>query len=181
MQLSELANRYVQALLSLDLKGQSLKGLSQELSAFTRLYQGSRELRSVLVNPGFSDEERHEVLGIILKRLGVSGLCENFIRLLSDKRRTRILPEIAFRMEQLTEVGFGVVRAEVTTARPMKGGQIEQLTRTLGQCRGAEVKVTATVQPEIIGGAVVRMDGRIYDGSIARRLALMREMFLKEG
>ncbi|MBN1945113.1 MAG: ATP synthase F1 subunit delta [Bradymonadales bacterium] len=180
MRQRELADRYVQALCTIDREGLTLEALSGELSVFSQLYRQSAELRAVMENPGFSSEERTRVLEQLQKKLKWSRISKNFINLLIDKHRTKLLPEIASRLEHRTDAEAGVVRAELTTAIPLDKKRLSRLAQALSRIRGTRVKVETRVDPALIGGAVVRMDGRIYDGSVRRRLATIRQLFLKE-
>ena len=68
-----------------------------------------------------------------------------------------------------------IVRAEVTTAMLLPPDQAAQFERRLAAATGRRVTMTTRVDPSLIGGAVARVGGTVYDGSIATRLAKMRE------
>ena len=73
------------------------------------------------------------------------------------------------------------VDAEVTTAVPMTDAQMDRLREALSHATDQQVTVTTRVDPEIIGGAITRVGTLVYDGSLARQLARIKEQFVQQG
>ena len=73
------------------------------------------------------------------------------------------------------------VDAEVTTAVPMTTAQVDQLRESLSQATQQQVTVNTRVDPNIIGGAVTRVGTVVYDGSLVRQLARIKEQFVQQG
>ncbi len=71
--------------------------------------------------------------------------------------------------------------AEVTTAVPLGDAQIARLREALAQATGQQVTVSTRVDPAVIGGAVTRVGSVVYDGTLARQLARMKEQFVQQG
>ena len=85
-------------------------------------------------------------------------------------RRLSALPEIVRAFAAIAAAQRGEVTAEVTSAHPLDDNQIAQLAQKLKAREGKEVKIKATVDPEILGGLVVRIGSRQIDSSIRTRL-----------
>lgn len=175
-----LSERYVNALVGLDLKGLTLKQIQAEISTFALLYRQSSDLRSLLENPFFSREQRKAVVKVLAQRLGVSVVCRNFLNLLIDKKRTSLLPDIAQGLERHIDAQAGVARARVRTVTPLDTLQLNALASALSKLRGQPVKVTTSTDPTLLGGVVVEMDGRVYDGSVKKRLSSIRDLLLQD-
>jgi F-type H+-transporting ATPase subunit delta len=68
-----------------------------------------------------------------------------------------------------------VVRAEVTTAAPIEEARVEAIQRGLAKLSGRAVTMSTRIDPSIIGGVVARIGSTVYDGSVTRQLARMKE------
>lgn len=180
MQVGGLAERYAKALVKLEIPGLSLVALQQEISTIAGIYTTSDDFRQVLENPSFSIEERKAVIDAVVKRAGASRTTRNALHLLCDKERTGILPDLARALERYTDNQSGIVRAHVKAASALKPAQTAALTKALSEIQSKPVKLTSEVRPELLGGVVVEMDGKVYDGSVRKRLHTIRESILKD-
>lgn len=97
----------------------------------------------------------------------------NFLKLLADNRRLGFLPEIARRFQVLKDEAEGLVDVQVTTAAPVAGNELHEITAALEKRFGRKVRVHASVDPALIGGAVVRAGDLVIDGSLKSRLERM--------
>ena len=109
-------------------------------------------------------------MGAVAGLLGLSQLTKNFIGVLAGNRRLAKLPEIVRAFAAIAAAQRGEVTAEVTSAHPLNADQIAQLSARLKAREGKEVKIKANVDPEILGGLVVRIGSRQIDSSIRTRL-----------
>jgi F-type H+-transporting ATPase subunit delta len=97
----------------------------------------------------------------------------NFLHLLADNRRLRILPDIARLFQVLKDEAEGTVDVTVTSAAAMQAGEREQIAAALTRRFGRKVRVHTEVDAALIGGAVVRAGDLVIDGSIRSRLERM--------
>jgi F-type H+-transporting ATPase subunit delta len=98
---------------------------------------------------------------------------QNFLRVLADNRRLRILPDIARLFQSMKDDAEGTVDVTVTSAAAMQDSEREQIAAALAKRFGRKVRVHTSVDPELIGGAVVRAGDLVIDGSIKSRLERM--------
>lgn len=181
MQSGGLSERYVTALSSIGLEGRlTLKKLQEEISAFATMYEASTEVHMLLENPAITSVQRLEVLGHLCKHLKLSKVAKNFLSLLTEKKRTRLLPEIAQGLERKTDEQAGQVRAHVRCAVKLTKKEEESLNKTLTKLQGQAVRMESLVDPTLIGGVVVEMGGKVYDGSLKKQLSTIRELILRE-
>ena len=99
---------------------------------------------------------------------------------LAGRERLELLPELERLYSRLWNAHRGVVQAEALTVDPLSEAQRTRLAQALGRLTGREVELTALPAPEILGGLVVRMDGKVYDGSVRGRLRALRERLVGE-
>ena len=127
------------------------------------------------VNPDFwTDELREEYRRISRGDYSVGVLGINLMLLLTSRNLVHLLPAIADRFQELLDAHNGVSRAEAVSAVPLDDGQREKVERALADMYGGEVRLTSRVDPEILGGMVIRIGDRVLDGSARTRLQNMR-------
>lgn len=180
MATTPVARRYANALVELGIEQKNLDKLNEQLTALSRVYASSADLSSVLLNPSVKLEERRAILRAIAKRYNFEPMLLNFTLLLMDKDRFRQIPAIAEEFSRLVDVHKGNVRAEVTSASELSAAQQNELKKALAAVTGKNVLLETQLDPTLIGGAVTRVGGVVYDGSVRTQLQKMREAILKE-
>lgn len=173
-----VAQRYARAIFELGLDEGQLEGLTQQISDMAEAYAGSRELAVVVENPLISHERRDAVLCAVAERLGVRGLALNTIRLLAERRRLVVLPEIARLLLKLSDEKQGVVRATVTSATPLSASYLASLEQELAGLTDRRVVVEHKQDPSLVAGLVTRIGDNTIDGSIQGRLAQLERQLL---
>ncbi len=102
----------------------------------------------------------------------------NFMLILVDKRRQRLVTEIAREYFELVDEHLGRINVEVTLARRADEEAVDEIGRRLSDLLGKTAIPHVRVKPEILGGIVVKAGDTVYDGSVRRRLASMRRKLL---
>jgi len=105
----------------------------------------------------------------------IDGEGRNFLAVLAENRRLALLPEIAREFEQLKAMAENTIHAEVTTAMALTAEQRAQLQQALAQRFKKTIEIHETVDASLIGGAVVRVDDFVVDGSLTSRLARLEQ------
>lgn len=163
-----IARRYARALLELAREGNVLDRVEADLAGFIELCEG--DLGAVMATPVYTQAERRAVLDVVLPRLGVLPLSQNFLRLLLDKERIGAIVDIHREFRALADVEAGRVRATVTTAFPLEDTMTREVTAALSASTGEEVVVSTRVDPALLGGLVAQVGSRAYDASLRTRL-----------
>lgn len=166
-----LARRYARALILLGQENHALDVIGAGLATIGGVLDlNGGQLRGVLVNPGVPLAERHAVLSEVLRRLGLHAYVNNFLRLLLDKSRFAVLPEITLAFGEMADELAGRVRATVRTARALDAVTSAQVEGALAQATGRTVVVRYEVEPGLIGGMVAQVGDKVYDSSVRGRL-----------
>lgn len=168
------AGRYARALLDVAIKEGNPEQVEQELSAFAGLFAGSPELQKALTNPAVPVTAKRGVVEALVSRVKPSPALGKLMLMLADRERLALLPDLAAVYRERLMEHRQIVRAEVTTAVPLTPERVAQFEKRLAAATGRRVTMTTTVDPSLIGGAVARVGGIVYDGSIATQLAKMK-------
>jgi F-type H+-transporting ATPase subunit delta len=105
----------------------------------------------------------------------------HFLLLTIDKRRQRLLRDIARAFHELADEKLNRVNVEVTLARATDPDVITKLTDSLSALLGKAVVPHVRIKPEILGGVLVQAGDLVFDGSLRRRLSEMRQQLLSAG
>jgi len=107
----------------------------------------------------------------------LSPLVWNLVRLLNQRSRLELLPQIVERFQELLDGQRGIEHVQVLTAVEMSPDERDALRTRLSDMTGKQVEMQAFVEPEILGGLVARMGDRLIDGSTkSKLLALKRQL-----
>ena len=172
--------QYANALADIALEQGAAEPAAKQLDGFGAAYEESAELRTFLASPAVSVEAKHEVLEKIAKRLGASKIIRNFLFVIADHRRTQLIPEIIAAFQQVLRLRQGVAEAEISSAVELSAAQKKELAVTLARLTGKKIEPKYSLNPELLGGAVVRIGDTIYDGSLRSRLNEMRARLAAE-
>ena len=169
------AARYARALLDIVIQEGDPEQAEQELLALADLYAGNPELRKALTNPAVPVAAKRGVVEALVSRAKPLPALGKLVLMLADRNRLALLPDLAASYRERLMAHRQVVRAEVATAMPLPPEQAAEFERRLAAATGRRVTMTTRVDPSLVGGAVARVGDTVYDGSIATRLARMRE------
>jgi len=172
--MSGVGGRYAIALFELANETGEADAVSADLKRFGSLIEESDELKRLLRSPVFTAEQQQAAIGAILDRAGIGGTTGNFIRLVAQKRRLFALADMTRAFEAMLAERKGIVPAEVTVAEPMPEAMITELKTALKKAEGKEVSLSVKINPDIIGGMVVKLGHRMIDASLKTKLNALR-------
>jgi F-type H+-transporting ATPase subunit delta len=168
---SGVAGRYASALFELADNARSLDQVAEDLRTFRTMAAESAELARVLASPVIGRAAKSQALLAVLDAVGIKGLTRSFIGTVAANGRAREL--VAMATAFLTELASrrGETTVAVTSAVPLSPAQLQQLNDSLRSVLGsAKVSIDARVEPEILGGLVVKVGSRLFDSSIRSKL-----------
>ena len=129
----------------------------------------------MLTNPAFGVDTRKRILIQVTRSQQISPLTVHFLSLLLDRDRLVHLPNIVSRYRRLLNEAKGRVEAKIVGASTLEPAMFEQLRRQLGAISGKEVVLEQSIDPSLVGGLLVDMEGIVYDGSIRTQLEKMKQ------
>ncbi len=172
--------QYANAMADVALVQGAVEPAAKQLHEFGAAYEQSAELRTFLASPAVSVEAKHAVIEKIVARLGASKIIRNFLFVLADHRRTQLIPEVIAAFHQVIRQRQGIAEAEVSSAVELSAAQKKEMAATLARLTGKKIETKYTLDPALLGGAVVRIGDTIYDGSLRSRLNEMRARLAAE-
>ncbi len=175
----EAPHRYASALLDLAEEGKSLKTVEKNLANFKKTYAANSELRRVAESPVFKTEDKVAALTAIAKKARYNALTTQFIGTVAGNRRAAELPAIIAAFEDMVARRRGSQVAKVTSAKKLTAAQLSAIKAQLKKTTGRAVAVETVVDPDLLGGFVVRIGSRLYDSSLKTKLEDLR-LTLKE-
>ncbi len=167
---ASLQGRYASALYELASERKSVPAVESDLAKLGAALTGSDDLAALIRNPRISRDAAAAAMQGIGGLFKLSALTQSFLGVLAQNRRLSALPDVVRAFASIAASARGEVTADVTSAHPLSDDQITALTGKLKAREGKDVKIRATVDPEILGGLVVRIGSTQIDSSIRTRL-----------
>ena len=167
--------RYANALFGLAQKSGQMDAVDRELEAAAQLTAQHPEIPHLLRNSTISIAEKEDFIEKILPA-GTSKLTVNFIKVLTRKKRFGELTAIQKKFRSLLEKKKGIQEVECISAAPLSADVEQKLKAVLSKKLKAEIRLTSEVDPEILGGFILRFDGREINSSYQSRLEELKQM-----
>lgn len=172
-----VARKYAEALFDLAQRHEGLEIFGEGIEIVARLVAEEPRLRAFLETPRVDAEAKKAVLRKAFEGR-VPPMLLNFLLITIDKRRQRLLRQIAIEFAGLIDEHENRVHVDVTVARPLDDSTTAALGARLSTLLGKTAVPHYQVDPKILGGVVVRAGDTIYDGSLRRRLEGMRRQLM---
>jgi F-type H+-transporting ATPase subunit delta len=169
------ARRYARALFDVVSKSGDPSPTLVELQGFAALVDGHPDLRKTLQSAGLPLAVKTGVLREILRLQPLSPIVSRLLFLILEHDDVNELTEVVTEFERRVLDLYRVVRVEVTTASPLDAARAEALRGALSQVTGREVRMETRTDPALVGGVVAKVGSRVFDGSVLRHLARLRE------
>lgn len=170
---------YAEALLKIAGAEDSIERVEEE-SVNLKKILADNKLREFLHNPQIGSQEKKDALKEIFGKEGISSITSNYLNLIIDQGRERVLSDIMEEFSLLVMTERGKVAAHVTSAAPLTPDIITRLEEKLSQSTGKGVEVTAEVDESIVGGLIIRMGNKVIDASLKKQLRMVKEEMLRE-
>jgi F-type H+-transporting ATPase subunit delta len=170
--MEELAQVYARALFEVAGEQGKLDVLREQLGQFADAMKRNRELELFFFSPYFSSKEKQEGLEKLLD--GADEQLMNFLKLLIENHRMPVIYRLRREYERLWEQENRLLPVVLTSAVELDEQTVKDLGQRIGERTGNTVTLTTKVEPDILGGIVVRVGNSILDASIRNRLEQLR-------
>jgi ATP synthase F1 delta subunit len=171
--MQEIEDVYARALFEAAQEAGRLDVVREQLAAFTEALDENRDLEVFFLSPYFSTDEIKA--GLERALTDADPLLSNFLALAIEKHRMPALNLIRRRFDVLCDHENRVLPVEVTSAVALGEQTVEEIGRRIEEQTGEHVELTSKVDPEILGGIVLRVGNSILDASIRDRLEQLRK------
>jgi F-type H+-transporting ATPase subunit delta len=170
------AIRYAQALLGLAKEESSLDAVKADMELILRTLSQNSELRVLMQSPVIRAEKKHAILTEIFENR-VEKMTMAFLQLLAKKHREMFVVEIAQSFIHLWRVEMGIVKVHISSAQALSAAQRESMIKWTMKWTGSKVELDEIVNPDLIGGFVLRADDKQLDATISSRLNELKRSF----
>jgi F-type H+-transporting ATPase subunit delta len=167
---ASLQGRYASALYDLAAEAGSVTAVEADLESLGEALRQSADLAALIRNPRITRQAAGAAVEAVAGMLKLSPLTVKFLGVLAANGRLSALPLIVTAFASIAAAARGEVTAEVTSAHPLDAGQLSLLADKLKAREGRTVKIRSAVDPDLLGGLVVRIGSRQIDSSIRTRL-----------
>jgi F-type H+-transporting ATPase subunit delta len=164
-----IARRYAKAIVAVAQEQNALEQIGDELRLL-RALAADPQIAHGLANPLLAATARRGLARAIAEQLTLRPIMRNFLCLLADHRRLDQLGEIANQYEKILDRQLGRVRATITSATALDPEQGDAVIAALARQTGQTVVAEYQVDPGLLGGVVVNVEGTVYDGSLRTQL-----------
>jgi F-type H+-transporting ATPase subunit delta len=171
--MEEIAAVYARSLFEVAKETSKLDEIREQLGEFADALTDSHELQVFFFSPYFSTQEKEEGLDRALE--GADPMFENFLKLLIENHRMPVLLRVRRAFEDLWREENKLLPVHVTSAVELDHATVQQIGDRIAEQTGRKVDLSAEVEPDILGGIVVRVGNSILDASIRNRLEQLRK------
>ena len=177
-----MAGRYARALFELALDAKSVDAVKADIEQFDAMIAASPDLNRLVRSPVFGAEEQARALGVVLAKAGIGGLASNFLLFVTSNRRLFAVRDMIRDFRKLVARWKGEVTAEVTAAEKLSDARLEEIKSALKSITGEKaVDLHVKIDPEIIGGLVVKLGSRMVDSSLRTKLNAIKHAMKEAG
>jgi F-type H+-transporting ATPase subunit delta len=172
---ASLAGRYASALFALARDERQIEAVSRSLDLLAQALVDSRDFAELVASPLVDRKQAGQALAAIAGELSIDPITTNFLGVLARNGRKNQLRPVIGAFRRLSAEHRGETVAEVVTAHPLKDDQLAALKQQLRSRAGRDVAIETRIDPEILGGIVVKLESQMIDASIRTKLNRLAE------
>lgn len=176
--MNETSKEYSTALFTLATEEKLEKTISDDLKTISRILREAPEYLDFLASPNIPVQERINAIDEAFSN-NVHEYTVSFLKILCQKGAVRYFYKCASEYEELYHASKGISKAKVISAVPLKQDEKEKLKHKLESFCGHSVILEYSCNKAILGGMIVHIDGKVFDGSLRRRLHDIKEVIDK--
>jgi F-type H+-transporting ATPase subunit delta len=171
--MEEIAAVYARSLFEVAKEQNKLDSLRTQLGDFADALDASRELQVFFFSPYFSTVEKQDGLDRAVS--DADPILVNFLKLLIENHRMPVIFRVRRGFDELWLAENKRLPVQVTSAVALDSSTVDQIGARIAEQTGQKIDITSTVEPDILGGLVIRVGNSILDASIRNRLEQLRK------
>lgn len=175
-----IAQRYAGALATSVEDDAHLTAVLNALQDFSAIYAEHDDLGQVLENHALPQTTREAVFREVLDRADAPDVVQRFLLVLFRRSRISAIDDVVSALSEIVDLRLNRVRADVTAATELGEEELKKIESGLETYSGKTVQMEIRIDPEILGGIIVRLGDTVIDGSLRARLDRIRATLLTE-
>lgn len=177
MDQSKINVRYARAFFSLAKEKGLMDALQEDVATILAVCESSSDFNRLIDSPVIASSGKIKAIKSIFGGK-VNAHTLNFLALITQNMREKFIPSIFRDLREMYRKSQGISSAVLTTARQLDDSIVEQIRRELETVSGGKVELSQSINPDLIGGFVLRMDDKQYDASVSTQLKRIKESLL---
>ena len=177
---ASLAGRYASALFDLARDEKQIDAVGRSLDALNQALADSRDFDQLVISPLIDRADAANAFTALAEQLALDPITTNFLGVLARNGRKAELRNVIRAFRKLAANHRGETTAEVVSAHPLNDDQIEKLKSRLRGRAGRDVAIEASVDPNILGGLVVKLGSQMIDASLRTKLNRLAQVMKGE-
>src|SRR2546423_3639809 len=170
--MEEIAEVYARSLFEVGQEHDQLDEIHEQLGEISDALSGSRELQLFFFSPYFSSEEKKDGVAKVIE--GGNEYLVRFLQLLAEKHRLPVLFRTRREFDGLWAKEQHLLEVGVTSAVELDEETVKGIGKKIEEQTGQRVELTSEVDPDLIGGLVIRVGNMVLDASVRNRLERLR-------
>lgn len=175
----DIARRYATAFFALAQESSAVDQVAKDLEVVSAVIAQGGDFTSFINNPTLRRAEQADTMVSIAKQLKLSELTQKLLGTLAEKRRLPALKDVVAAVQEQISAFRGEISAHVTAAQALDQDQIGEIAANLKKALGRNVQVNLDVNPDIMGGLIIRVGSRIIDSSVRTKLERLHRALKK--
>lgn len=175
-----LARRYAKAIYELGKEENLEHVFLGDLKTIVDLINENEELKLLIESPLYELTLKKRILKAVIADSGISQYIVNFLNILLEKDRINELSSILQSYYDIISEVSGKAKASIVSAVELSQSQQQQISKTFSNITKKQVDIDMSIDPSLIGGLIVEVEGMVYDGSIKSQLIKFKEILKGE-
>ncbi|MBU0699854.1 ATP synthase F1 subunit delta [bacterium] len=176
---NSVAARYAQAFFDIAKEDEQIDKYGQELIIVSDVLSMNPDFFRLIRHPGITIVQKKELVWKILIACSISRPTHEFLMVLERRKRIDMIQEIVTSYLQMSDKQNNITTAIVTSAMPLNTAQQDAIKNKLSQMLSSVIKLKIQIEPEIIGGLIIRLKDKVIDGSVRGRLDRLKAEMVK--
>lgn len=177
MDQSKINVRYARAFFSLAKDKGLMSALQEDMATVSAVCESSQDFNRLIDSPVIATSQKVKAIKSIFEGK-VNPVTVDFLVLITQNRREKFIPSIFRNLAAMYRKSLGIRSAILTTAEVLDASLAEQIRKELETTLGGHVELSQRIDPDLIGGFVLRLDDRQYDASVSTQLKKMKDRLL---
>ena len=168
--IAPFASRYAEAFYSTAVEKKKLKDISADFDKLSTFISESEDFATITANPRSTSENTDKLIAVLVKELKLNKLTGDMLRVVASHNRIGQLDHVvaAFKAKELEM--SGEIEVDVITAKKCNKTLLGKITKAIETAKGSKLRVTETIDPNIYGGLIVKIDNVMIDMSLRSKL-----------
>lgn len=174
---TRVAARYAKSILDLSIEQKNLDAILSDMKTFASIVSGNSDMRNLISSPIVPGDKKFAMLKKLFENQ-LNPLTIKFFDIIIRKKREKYLGDIANSFIKQYNDLHNIANASVKSAVALSDAAISEIKGHIESQTGKKINISATVNPDLIGGIVVQVEDRLFDASVAGKLGKLKQELL---